>query len=139
MSTIFVLVVLLLGLVPASVAAQTPDVSGTWKSDTHAGLKWLLNQKNGKLHIRELNGDRVEADFTCPLDGTECPAKVRGHAEKFTVYFDGPVLVEIRQRGEATIKQRLAVSADGKTLTVETESITSGGKPETTLFNRENT
>lgn len=53
------------------------------------------------------------------------------------MYFNGAKLVEIRERGESAIKQWLTVSADGKTLTVETVPLVSGAKPETASFHRQ--
>ena len=49
-------------------------------------------------------------------------------AEKVMMYFNGDKLVEIRERGNDAIKQRLTVSADGKTLTVETVPLDSNQK-----------
>jgi hypothetical protein len=121
------------------LAAQTPDLSGTWISDSHGSEKWILEQKGGKIHIQELDGDKVEANFTCSLDGQECEAKEDGHSEKITMYFNGTKLVKICERGSGTVKQRLEVSADGKTLNVETVPLSSGQKAETISFRRQTT
>jgi hypothetical protein len=97
--------------------AQSPDLSGTWQSQTNGAQKWVLDQKSDKIHIKEMDGDKVEADFTCSLYGQECPAKLDGRSE--------------------TIKQRLELSADGKTLTVETVPLDSNQKTETETFRRQ--
>jgi hypothetical protein len=127
----------LLAAIP--LAAQTPDLSGTWLAESNASQKWVLTQKDGKIHVKEMAGDKVEADFTCSLSGEECVAKENGHREKIEMYFNGPKLVEIRERGGQTIKQRLAVSDDGKTLTVEEVPLSSTQKGETRLFHRQST
>jgi len=119
------------------VAAQTPDLSGTWVADSNGSQKWVLDQKAGKMHIQEMTGDKVEAEFTCSMDGQECVTKENGHREKIVMYFNGAKLVEIRERGGSSFKQRLAVSADGKTLTVESVPLTSQQKPEIMSFHRE--
>jgi hypothetical protein len=128
---------LLLAVFLPTLAAQTPDVSGTWRSDSNASLKWILNQEAGNIHVQELSGNKVEADFTCSLNGTECKVKEKGHSEKVIMYFNGAKLVEIRERGSNTIEQRLTVSADGKTLTVETVPLAPYQKAETLLFRRQ--
>jgi hypothetical protein len=121
------------------LAAQTPDLSGTWLSDANPSLQWVLQQKDGKLHVKESSGGKVEADFTCSLDGQECAAKEEGRALKVMMYFNGDKLVQIRERGSETSKQRLEVSADGKTLTVETVPLSSSQKGEKVSFRRQAT
>ena len=40
---------LLLALaLPTALAAQTPDVSGTWLSDSNSATKWILSRRTGK-------------------------------------------------------------------------------------------
>jgi hypothetical protein len=121
------------------LAAQTPDLSGTWLSDSHGNEKWILEQKSGKIHVQEMDGDKVQANYTCSLDGTECEAKEDGHSEKITMYFNGTKLVKICERGSGTVKQRLEISADGKTLNVETVPLSSSQKAETVSFRRQTT
>jgi uncharacterized protein YycO len=119
------------------LAAQSPDLSGTWLGQSNGAQKWVLDQKSDKIHIKEMNGDKVEADFTCSLNGQECSAQEDGHSEKIMMYFNGPKLVEIRERGAETVKERMEVSADGKTLTVETVPLSSDQKSETVSFRRQ--
>jgi hypothetical protein len=122
-----------------TLAAQTPDVSGTWLSNSDASLKWILDQKSGTIHVQELVGDKVEADFTCPLTGQECAAKESGRAEKVMMYFNGNKLVQICEHGNSSVKKRLVISPDGKTLTVNTVPLSSDQKAETISFRRQST
>jgi len=137
MSTNAKLFGLLLAVFLPTLGAQTPDVSGTWRSDSDASLEWILSQKSGNVHVQELSGEKVEADFTCSLNGAACQVKEKGHSEKLTFFFNGAKLVEIRERGSKTFEQRLSVSADGKTLTVETVPLMPDQKAETLLFHRQ--
>ena len=84
-----------------------------------------------------MNGEKGKANFTCSVEGWECAVKDDGHAEKVTIYFNGSRLVQIRERGQETLKQRLTLSADGKTMTVETVPLSSGQRSETTSFRRQ--
>lgn len=111
--------------IPATLFAQTPDLTGTWISESNVSQKLILDQKGGKIHVQEMNGEKVDVDFTCSTSGQECEAKENGHSEKVTMYFNGAKLVELRERGNDTIKQRLALSNDGKVLTVETVPLSS--------------
>ena len=120
-----------------TLAAQTPDVSGTWLSDSNANQKWVLDQKDGKVHQQELKEGGVEADFTCSLSGEECKAKEDGHSEKIMMYFNGTKLVEICERENGSIKKWLIVSPDGKTLTVETVPLSTSQKSEKISFHRQ--
>jgi hypothetical protein len=97
----------------------------------------LLEQKGDKIHIEEMNGEKGKANFTCSVEGQECAVKDDGHAETATMYFNGSRLVQIRERGQETLKQRLTLSADGKTMTVETVPLSSGQRSETTSFSRQ--
>jgi hypothetical protein len=114
--------------------AQSPDLSGTWQSETNGSQKWVIEQKSDKIHFKEMDGDKIAVDFTCSLYGQECLAKFDGHSEKITMYFNGNKLVELRERGSQTIKQRLALTAGGKTLTVETVPLDSNQKTEMESF-----
>jgi hypothetical protein len=120
-----------------ALVGQTPNVSGTWLADSNASLKLIFDQQAGKMHVQEVEGGKVKADFTCALTGQECSVKEDGHAEKVMLYFNGARLVVIRERGSVTVKQRFTVSDDGKTLTEETVPLTADQKAETLSFRRQ--
>ena len=130
--------VVLSGILAAPMFGQAsnaqPDVSGTWVGG--AG-KMILNEKDGKLHLQSFNGNSLASDYTCALDGSECAIKEAGHSEKVMVYFNGPKLVEIKERGSDTGKRRFTLSQDGKTLQVEVVPLNSDQKPETLTFQRQ--
>lgn len=111
--------------IPVTILAQAPDLTGTWIAESNASQNLILEQKDGKIHVQEMNGGKVDLDFTCSTSGQECEAKENGHSEKITMYFNGAKLVELRERGNDTIKQRLALSNYGKVLTVETVPLSS--------------
>ncbi len=121
----------------SAAAAQTPNVSGTWISDSDSSLKWILDQKDGKMRIQEVAGDKVKADFTCSLSGEECSVKEDGRSAKLMLYFNGDALVKISERGSDTVKQRLTITVDGKTLNVKTVPLSSSQKAETVSFRRQ--
>jgi hypothetical protein len=133
------LAVLVAGGFSAGILAQTPtepDVSGTWVQSSNQAVKWVFDQKDGKMHVQEMNGDKVVGDFTCALSGQECQVKEDGQSVKVMLYYNGPKLIAIRVHGDDALKQRLSVSADGKTLQVETVPLSASQKAETLTFQR---
>jgi hypothetical protein len=122
---------------PCVLAAQGLNVSGTWLCEANASLKWVISQEPEAIHVQELNEGKVEADFTCPLNGKACAVKENSHSETIMMYFNGTKLVEIRERGGDALKQWLTVSADGKTLTVETVPLSSNQKTSKVSFRRQ--
>jgi hypothetical protein len=130
----------LLAIAMSAVAvAQTPDVSGTWLADSNESHKWVLEQKSGKIHVEEMNGEKVEANFTCSLSGEECAVKEDGRSEKLMMYFNGEKLVEIRERGTESVKRWIYTSEGGKKLTVETVPLSPLDRSETQSFHRQGT
>jgi hypothetical protein len=131
---------MLTGVFSAGIVAQTPtdpDVSGTWVQSSNEAIKWTFAQKDNKMHVQEMNGDKVIADFTCSLGGQECEVTEDGRPEKIMMYYNGPKLVAIRERGNDAVKQRISVSADGKTLQMETVPLSAAQKSETLTFERQ--
>jgi hypothetical protein len=131
---------MLTGVFAAGSLAQTstdPDVSGIWVQSSNGAIKWTLTQKDDKIHVQEMDGDRAVADFTCSLSGQECQVSEDGHSEKIMMYYNGPKLVVIREHGNDALKQRLSVSADGKTLEVETVPLSESQKADTVTFARQ--
>jgi hypothetical protein len=132
-------IVVLSGTFAAAAFAQTsntpPDVSGSWVNAANGANKIVLTEKDGKLRVQEFSsGDKPVTDYLCALDGRECAVKEDGRSEKVMVYFNGPKLVEIKERGNDTVKRRFTLSADGKTLDVEMVPLSGEQKPEKLTF-----
>jgi hypothetical protein len=132
-------IVVLSGTFAAAAFAQTsnapPDISGSWVNAANGANKIVLTEKDGKLRVQEFNsGDKPVTDYLCALDGRECAVKEDGRSEKVMLYFNGPKLVEIKERGNDTVKRRFTLSADGKTLDVEMVPLSGEQKPEKLTF-----
>jgi len=129
------------GFFGAFTHAQTsgePDVSGTWVYSSSQSVKWTFEEKDGKIHVQEANGDKIVADYTCPLNGQECTVKEDGHSEKVMIYFNGNKLVEIVERSDNdALKRRMTLSPDGKTMDVEVIPLSSSEKSEQVRFQRQ--
>jgi hypothetical protein len=124
----------------ACLFAQQPadqDISGTWVQSSNKAIKWTFVQKDGAMHIQQMNGGKVIVDFTCTLNGKECETKEDGRSEKIMLYYNGPKLVVIKERGNDALKQRIALSSDGKTFQLETVPLSESQKSETMTFQRQ--
>ena len=122
------------------IFAQQPaeqDISGTWVQTSNEAIKWTVVEKDGAMHIQQMNGSKTIVDFTCTLNGKECPTKEDGRPEKIMLYYNGPKLVVIKERGNDALKQRIALSPDGKTFLLETVPLSDSQKSETLTFHRE--
>ncbi|HZS54354.1 MAG TPA: hypothetical protein VFA65_08115 [Bryobacteraceae bacterium] len=119
-------------------ASSDPDLTGTWTDTANAGLKLILNEKgDGKIQVRQMDGDKVVADYSCDLTGKECDIKEDGHPVKVMIYYNGSKLIEIMERGSDVEKRRFSLSQDGKTMEVETIPISSTGNSSTNTYRKE--
>jgi hypothetical protein len=123
-----------------ALAASAPGLCalcGTWRSPSDQSVKWVFAQDGDKLHVQEVNGAKVKADFTCNLEGKECAIKDSGHSEKVSLYLNGQTLVELCTRGNNVVKRRFALGNDGKTLDVEVMPVAPPGRVDKAAFTRE--
>lgn len=112
-------------------AQDRPNLSGTWqfdssKSEMHtekvAGATWVINEDDSSIQISESeDGDSKKVELKCTTDGKEC--KVAGEKGTASFWYNGPLLVEMETHGDHVTRYRMTLSADGKTLTVDTTSI----------------
>lgn len=112
----------------AQGAASPPDLSGNWVDSTNSTQKITISEKGDTIKVREMDGDRVVADYTCNLSGQPCKFKEEGRPVQVTLYYNGSKLVEFKQRGNEVEKRLFTLSNDGKTMQVETIPLSSTGK-----------
>ncbi len=108
-----------------------PNLSGKWqfdssKSEVHtvkvAGGTWVINEDDSTIQIVESeDGAAKTVQMKCTTDGKEC--KVSGDKATASFWYNGPMLVEMENKGDHVIRYRMKLSEDGKTLTVDTTSI----------------
>jgi hypothetical protein len=108
-----------------------PNLSGTWqfdssKSELHtakvAGATWVINEDDSSIQITESeSGVSGKIELKCTTDGKEC--KISGAKSKASFWYNGPMLVEMENKGDHVTRYRMKLSDDGKTLTVDTTSI----------------
>jgi hypothetical protein len=108
-----------------------PNLSGTWqfdgsKSELHtvkvSGATWVINEDDSTIQITESeDGASKRIELKCTTDGKEC--KVTGDKGTASFWYNGPMLVEMENKGDHVTRYRMKLSEDGKTLTVDTTSI----------------
>jgi hypothetical protein len=108
-----------------------PNLSGTWqfdgsKSELHtvkvSGATWVINEDDSTIQITESeDGASKKIQLKCTTDGKEC--KVTGDKGTASFWYNGPMLVEMENKGDHVMRYRMKLSEDGKTLTVDTTSI----------------
>lgn len=121
-----------LAVMTIPLAAQDrPNLSGTWQFDstqsqvhtvTIAGATWVINEDDSSIEISESeSGANKKVEMKCTIDGKEC--KLSGEKATASFWYNGPMLVEMESKGDHVTRFRMKLSADGKTLTVDSTSI----------------
>ena len=108
-------------------AQDRPNLSGTWqfdgsKSEIHgvkvAGATWVISEDNSSIQILESeDGAGKKIELKCTTDGKEC--KVTGYKGTTSFWYNGPLLVEMENKGDHVTRYRMKLSDDGQTLTVD--------------------
>jgi len=133
---------LLLSIVGFTYGDDRGSLVGTWESqsggDTGGRATWVLEEKGEIWHIAYSEGNQKPAEFDCAADGRECTVKESGHAAKISLWFSGPMLVELETKGSEVIKRRFAIAERGDEMNVEVIPVVSKVKPATLHFKRTN-
>jgi hypothetical protein len=122
-------------------AQNKPNVSGTWKMNAGktkfeqggpSGLTIKFDHQGSNLTealtIGNDQGDRT-ANFSYTLDGKESDQQMAGQQIKATARWDGDSLViEFKNPQGFTFLRKIAVSADGKTMTMSVKQVNPGGE-----------
>jgi hypothetical protein len=115
---------------PLAAQEDRPNLSGTWQYDSSqsqlhsvniAGATWVINEDDSSIQITENETGDKKVQLKCTTDGKEC--KLSGEKATASFWFNGPMLVEMESKGDHVTRYRMKLSADGKTLTVDSTSI----------------
>lgn len=117
-------------------SADDPNYSGTWRLHSDDAVRLVLTQKDDTIHVKELRGTEIKADYTCNTVGKECTVKYEGRPAKVSFWFNGPKLVEFETRGGTVTRRRFQLADNGSTLNIELSSLSPGGKDEKLEFAR---
>jgi hypothetical protein len=124
-------------------ASDRPDFSGTWvTADRNAATpKWQIEQREEDIQVKALEaGDKLDREYKCGTVGKECATKEDEKKGKVSLWYNGPMLVEMYQSkdGKSVVKTQRKLSDDGSTMTVVVVPIVpAGGEPQTFTYKRE--
>jgi hypothetical protein len=108
---------------------EKPNFSGTWQLDAAkcelhnlklADATWAIEEAENSIHLVESEG-KNKTEMKCTTDGKDCG--IKGENASASFWYNGPMLVEMKTKGDRITRYRLKLSDDGKTLRVETTSI----------------
>ena len=135
-------VFLAVGVWGYAVAADRPELNGTWQMDAARsqmsdaklkGQSWLIDQKDDTIEISEIltdtGGKQRKVVIQCNTDGKNCQVKENGQATQVSLYYNNEFLVMLEQwhGTDYVTKKRVKLSNDGKTMTVEVSHIAPPG------------
>jgi hypothetical protein len=133
------------------LAQQQPDLSGNWqlnaaKSQTNAqdqNVTLTIQEDSPKIQfkrvVQEAGGRSVVSQFTCQIGGQQCDFDQGGHKAKVSLWYDGPALVILKTDGpkdDSVTQWRLALSPDGKSMSVTLTHIVPNENPEKLVFDK---
>ena len=132
---VILIVAALLVLCVSALAAEKPDLSGTWRAD--GGDVLIIEQSGDDVHLRSGKGVQRITDVKCNTMGKQCEGRVAGDSAKVSYWFNGPSLIEMAIDGKNVIETRRRLSEDGKQLIVEVIKISPAGNgPEKIVLTR---
>jgi len=130
----FCIVVLALGAAATIAVADDADkLAGTWTAQDAAGRSWTFASQNDTLKITHRNSSGAVSEFECKADGRNCKS---GKDVTVSLWYNGPVLVELETKGSDVTKRRFTVASSGDTMQMEVMPIVPPGKAETVQFKR---
>ena len=131
------LLLVLAGGALADDEADRDKLIGKWQEQGKgADAALVLETKGDDLHVVRSLGGGKEEEFACNIMGRDCEVKLAGHKAKVTMWFNGPMLVELETRGSEIVKRRFKIVADGDTMEVENIPLAPAGKTTVTKWER---
>lgn len=122
---------LVLGALPLLLAADRPDLSGTWRLEGNEAETLVITQSQDEVSIS--NKAAAGTVVKCGMSGKACDGTIDGEKVSVSYWFNGPTLVEMAtggKRKDRVVKTRRSLSSDGQKMEVEVIPIAPVGKSE---------
>ena len=143
MRAIHLTMILLLPLGISALADEQADrqkLMGTWDpqgaADSSPASSWTLSTTGNSIQVTEAEGGKKITDFACGTEGKPCEVKTAGKKATVSMWFNGPLLVEMETKGSDVVKRRFKVLPQGDAMEMEVIPIVPSGKTETFQFKR---
>lgn len=134
--------ILLLSFGAAALADDQSDrqkLIGSWEpqgtAENTSSSSWSFSPAKDSIRVTQLEGGNKVADFACGTAGTACEVKTAGKKATVSMWFNGPLLVEMETKGSDVVKRRFKI-LQGDVMEMEVIPIVPGGKTETFQFKR---
>ncbi|HLH30647.1 MAG TPA: hypothetical protein VKY31_05555 [Terriglobia bacterium] len=124
-----------------SLAQDHPNFSGDWKLDTAKSqasetkaMELAIKQDGDDISITGQQ-DGKSLEFKCATTGQNC--KRKGEAGEVSMYYNGPVLIELDMdghNGDHVVKKRLQLADGGKSMEMDVMRISPPGPSEKLVF-----
>ena len=136
-------VILLLFLGAVALADDRSDrlrLIGSWElqgaAENSPASSWTFLAAGNSIRVTQLDGNNKIAEFACGTEGTPCEIKTAGKKAMVSMWFNGPLLVEMETKGSDVVKRRFKILPQGDIMEMEVIPIVPSGKTETFQFKR---
>ena len=143
MKPVHLTVMLLLSLGAAALADDQSDrqkLLGSWELqgtvENTSSSSWTFSPAKDSIQVTQLEGGNKVADFACGTAGATCEIKAAGKKATVSMWFNGPLLVEMETKGSDVVKRRFKILPQGDVMEMEVIPIVPSGKTETFQFKR---
>ena len=133
-------------LLPLGVGAYADDqadrqkLMGSWElqgvAENSPASSWTFSTVRDSMQVTEAEGGKKITDFACGTEGKPCEVKTAGKKATVSMWFNGPLLVEMETKGSDVVKRRFKLLPQGDAMEMEVIPIVPSGKAETFEFKR---
>jgi hypothetical protein len=118
--------------------ADRGKLMGSWQTEpaTSEAAQWSFSPQGDSVKVTETESGNTVADFVCGTDGTACNVKISGKKASVSLWYNGPKLVVLEQKGSDAVERKFAIAPAGDQMEVEVLQMGPGGKSETLKFKR---
>lgn len=137
--TIALAALLPLAPVLADDAPARARLIGAWQQqdDSGKGISvWVVETKGDSLHITNSQGDQKISEIECKPTGAECEGTDSGKKVKVSMYFNGPILVQLETVGSDVTKRQFTITEQTDSMELAVMAITGNAKSETLHLKR---
>lgn len=143
MKPVHMTVILFLSWGTAAIADDQSDrqkLLGSWElqgtAENTSSSSWSFSPAKDSIRVTQLEGGNKVADFACGTAGSACEVKTAGKKATVSMWFNGPLLIEMETKGSDVVKRRFKILPQGDVMEMEVIPVVPSGKTETFRFKR---
>jgi hypothetical protein len=111
---------------------------GSWRTEPAAAeaVQWSFSPQGDSVKVTQVESGNTVADYVCGTDGTPCAVKISGKKASVSLWYNGPKLVVLEQKGSDAVERKFMIAPAGDQMEVQVLQMGPGGKTETLKFKR---